>query len=121
MDKETNMKIYSGIFFDNGLHMTWDYRPNECVLPKGVKEGEKATVDVYGAYLSSGSGVLAVNFDLLTHQLNTNTPLHISLYWRTAPVVCGTVIKAATLNKELTPVSFTMTGKWGYHDRDMRI
>ena len=40
--------IYSGIFFDNGLHMTYDFNPSSCVLPDGIEEGDEEFVTLYG-------------------------------------------------------------------------
>ena len=128
------MRIYSGVFFPNGLHMTWDYNPGECRLPKDIIDGSDTVVGIYGAILNAGSGVLAASVnikdgiidadeavsEMRTKQYKSENPLHISLYWRTSPVVCGNVIKSAIKNKDLIPVRFTMVGKWGFHRQPVK-
>lgn len=52
--------LYSGIFFPEGTHMTWQFKPGKCVLPIGVAEGGACQVTVIGEYKDSEVHCLVV-------------------------------------------------------------
>ena len=51
------MRLYSGIFFDNGLHITYHFDPPHPYLPTEVNEGDEVTVDIIGIVLKKEFGV----------------------------------------------------------------
>jgi len=60
--------IYSGIFFEDGTHMTYNFNPKGPKLPEGVQEGDKAKVKVLGSYTDDEVACLVVEYNGLTHQ-----------------------------------------------------
>lgn len=52
--------LYSGVFFLDGTHMTWQFKPGSCALPEGVSEGALQTVWVVGRYDDSEAHCLIV-------------------------------------------------------------
>jgi hypothetical protein len=42
--------IYSGIFFEDGTHMTYNFNPSNPKLPAGVSEGDQVELWVVGKY-----------------------------------------------------------------------
>jgi hypothetical protein len=60
--------LYSGIFFEDGTHMTYNFNPKGPKLPEGVQEGDKASVRVLGSYEDAEVGCLVVEYNGLTHQ-----------------------------------------------------
>jgi hypothetical protein len=63
-----NKEIYSGIFFPNGHHMTWNYAPGNPKFPEFIKEGDPAVVQVVGIYEDDEVGCLIVNYNGEIHQ-----------------------------------------------------
>jgi hypothetical protein len=61
---------YSGIFFTNGTHMTYEYSAN-CSLPVGYRNGDSANVTVIGEYHDDDVSCLIVRLGDLTHQPTT--------------------------------------------------
>ena len=102
------MKIYSCIFFDNGLHMTWHYSPGECELPNDVKEGDSVDILITGGLFRSDIGFLTCErvgrSDLIREcyptdkQPSSGIPLHITLYHAgyVSPVQSGLLLKYMT-------------------------
>ena len=81
----TKTKIYSAIFIED-KHITIDFNPGKCILPEGVKNGDKVSVLVYGKY-NDNEGYEAlivgikIGYKLLTEQpsgLGEGTILHIT-------------------------------------------
>lgn len=66
--KSGNKPIYSGIFFADGTHMTWNYNPSNPSLPEGVKDGDSATINLVGVYEDDEVGCLVVSWNGFTHQ-----------------------------------------------------
>lgn len=54
--------VYTGIFFPDGTHMTWNFNPPNPEFPIGVEEGEKAIVKVIGRYEDSQLECLIVTW-----------------------------------------------------------
>ena len=81
-----NTNIYSGVFFDSGLHMTWDFNPGSCVLPDGIEEGDEQIITLYANIHAQVVGCFAcfIKNDKLGgkvyEQHNSDIPLHITLY-----------------------------------------
>lgn len=61
--------IYSGIFFENGQHMTYHFKTGSPQLPEGVKEGDAGTVTVIGHYCDSDVECFIVTFKDETTQV----------------------------------------------------
>lgn len=109
-------KNYTGIFFDDGTHMTWNYG-SPLKYPVGVKAGDKMTVEIYGKYQDADVGCWVVKFakfakfGIYENQPN-GTLLHITFKALngTKPVESG---KRATSKgfKKLANVRFK-TGTW---------
>ena len=132
--------IYSGVFFDNGLHMTWEFGKN-CSLPKGIKEGDEQHVCLLSVVVKQKIGIYGCKFKLngkdVLEQPNS-TPLHITLYTgkdadgnKIPPKEASVVLKdtnALIIGKldfgQIASVSLytnasnymfdRWTGKWGY-------
>lgn len=58
---------YTGLFFEDGTHMTWAYGKGLC-FPEGVKEGDKGTVDILGGYSDNEVACLVVSYKGQIHQ-----------------------------------------------------
>lgn len=78
--------IYSGIFFPNGLHMTWQFG-EKCSLPKDVKEGDEGCVKLHSFFCNESIGFLQCSLPFVTDnngegylQSDNRTPLHITLW-----------------------------------------
>lgn len=70
------MLNYTGVFLENGKHMTWHYGlPLE--YPKGVKAGEKVTLTVVGEYKDAEVSCLVVKLGVTAKQPK-GTLLHIT-------------------------------------------
>ena len=85
------IKIYSGFFLSDGRHITWEFNPGKCDLPKGVAEAESVDVVVVGSYKDEEVQALQVEVVLpggkvLTHQPG-GTPLHITIATNGVPPV----------------------------------
>ena len=116
--------IYSGVFFDNGLHMTWEFGKN-CSLPKGVKEGDEEQVCLLSVVTKQKIGVYCCKFKLngkdILEQPNS-TPLHITLYTgkdadgnKIPPKEAGVVLKDTNGWHRWDKIMLDhWTGKWGY-------
>jgi hypothetical protein len=95
--------IYSGVFFDNGLHMTWDYAPGHCKLPEGVEEGYKQLVELYSIISLQSIGGYGCFIYLdgvkILNQSDDKLPLHITLYTgyesgrKVSPAEFGPILK----------------------------
>lgn len=108
-------KIYSGVLFKNGKHVTYHYNPGGKVsLPKNVKEGDDAMVVATGIAFDLGRNLATLkchihiitdpNDDIdgitvLKHQMGKNpfaakVPLHITLHTSIgfAPRLCGELL-----------------------------
>ena len=82
MKKELK-KIYAGFFeIDGKGHITWEFAPGKCSLPKGVEENDVVKVRVVGEYHDSEISAEIVEIvtpdgEVLTHQ-PSGTVLHIT-------------------------------------------
>ena len=95
--------IYSGVFFDNGLHMTWDYAPGHCKLPEHVEEGYKQLVELYSIISLQSIGgygcFIYLNGVKILNQSDDKLPLHITLYTgyesgrKVSPAEFGPILK----------------------------
>lgn len=74
------MKIYSGIFLEDGSHVTFDFNPGEPSLPNGVEEGDVAVIEVVGEYSDDLVSCEIVEVDGLRTQCSKNTLLHITTW-----------------------------------------
>jgi len=131
------MKIYSGIFFDSGLHMTYDFNPKDGPrLPHGVEEGDKQWVKITGILMNDRFGVAKIDrvyYDwerpiwggtsypatgLITNQHNSDTPLHITFYTApdVNPVETGRYLMNNSSRNKLKETDFSLNGKWGYYE-----
>ena len=54
--------VYTGIFFDDGTHMTWNFNPPNPDFPIGVKEKDSATVRIIGKYEDKDVACLVVEW-----------------------------------------------------------
>ncbi len=84
------LKIYSGFFLNDGRHITWEFNPGKCDLPKGVAEGQEVDVAVVGSYTDEEIVALQVeliiNGEVITHQPG-GIPLHITIEANGVPPV----------------------------------
>tara|TARA_Y100000296_G_scaffold63868_1_gene74501 strand:- start:125 stop:523 length:399 start_codon:yes stop_codon:yes gene_type:complete len=129
------MKIYSGIFFSNGLHMTWDYNPGKCKLPHSKTGGEDGNVIITGGFFNHDIGYLTCDrvgrSEIQRECYPTDTqsgggiPLHITLYTapNTSPIQSGLMLKYMTQEQRdvlLFPIpkQYIWNGKWGYFEDD---
>ena len=137
------MRLYSGIFFDNGLHITYHFDPPHPYLPTEVNEGDEVTVDIIGIVLKKEFGVAqcrvgykwfydidvdedgpfkvddSVSHKYLRHQKDSDVPLHMTLYTdkNTRPVETGRYLKKYP-EEILEMYGYaTLIGKWGYFDK----
>jgi len=132
-------KLYSGVFFDNGLHMTWEFGP-DCTLPRNIigfedfKEGQEQLVQLYAVIHEKSVGLYAcfivLGVDKVYKQSDTDNPLHITLYnGKDAsrnpiqPKVAGELLNSykESLARGHSPIGYsplssvyTWIGKWGY-------
>jgi hypothetical protein len=133
MKNDTN--IYSAVFFDNGLHMTWDFHPGSCVLPDGIKDGNEQIVTLYANIHSQVVGCYACYIKLgekkIYEQLDNKNPLHITLYTgkdtdgsKLPPSEAGTYLRSMrlALPKGITPTGYSplyalyhWKGEWGFY------
>ena len=128
-------KIYSAVFFDNGLHMTWDFRPGLCELPKGVDDGQMQIVTLYANVHAQIAGSYAcfihLNGEKIYEQQDGKTSLHITLHTgidsdgkklpKSEAGIYLTSMKKA-LPKGITPTGYSSLvalhhwkGDWGFH------
>ena len=128
--------LFSGIFFDNTKHITWEYNPGHCVLPEGISEGDEQIVQLYSIIHEKAIGVygcfIEINGEKIYDQPNGSLPLHITLYTGIdsssgkmipaveAGILLRSYLKAITKGNTPTgysPLStlFTWIGEWGFH------
>tara|TARA_R100000687_G_C6351856_1_gene119208 strand:- start:34 stop:432 length:399 start_codon:yes stop_codon:yes gene_type:complete len=129
------MKIYSGIFFNNGLHMTWDYGPGDCGLPHDIIDGKESNVIITGGLFNRDIGFLtcerAGRDDLIRKcyptdtQRGGKTPLHITLYTAhsVSPVQSGILLEYMTQKQRdillfSEDEQYTWSGRWGYFEEE---
>ena len=126
------MKIYSGVFFDSGLHMTFDYNPIDGpVFPHGIEEGDSAMVEIREVVIQSGFGVLRCEIRIevpevssrvvLDKQFNMKTPLHITLYTAkgVSPVSTGEYLSSKLARGHyvaMPDANRVLYGKWGFFE-----
>lgn len=104
-----NSLNYTGIFFDDGTHMTWNFgRPLQ--YPEGVSPGDEATVTVFGKYEDDDVGCWVMTWNGHDKQPK-GTLLHATFKVENGakPVMSG---QRATANgfERITP--FKKTGIW---------
>ena len=124
--------IYTGVFFENGLHMTYHYdgKVHNPQFPEGIVEGSEQIVSLYAVAHEQQLGLYAcrVNIDgtILYDQYNGGNPLHITLYHfdNIPPSEAGVLLKSyrQTLSKGITPTGysplsqlFRWSGTWKTH------
>ena len=129
------MKIYSGIFFKNGLHMTWDYDPGYCNLPHNVMDGEDGDIIITGGLFKHDIGFFTCEREgrdeiireafPTDKQASGGFPLHITLYNapHTRPMQSGLILKYMTQEQRNIllfpkPKQYIWNGKWGYFEDD---
>jgi len=67
---------YTGIFFNDGMHMTWNYGlPRK--YPSNIQSGELAEVTVIGKYEDDQVACWVVKYGRYTHQ-PSGTLLHVT-------------------------------------------
>tara|TARA_Y100000310_G_scaffold226664_1_gene228808 strand:- start:1107 stop:1505 length:399 start_codon:yes stop_codon:yes gene_type:complete len=129
------MKIYSGIFFDNGLHMTWDYNPGKCKLPHNISDDVAGNVIITGGLFNHAIGYLTCErvgrseiqreCNPTDYQPHGGIPLHITLYTapNISPVQSGLMLKYMTQEQRNVllfskPEQYIWSGKWGYFEEE---
>jgi len=125
---------HSAVIFTNGLHMTWEFAPNKCMLPEGIEEGDEQIVQLYAIVYHYSVGMFACYMDLdgvkIVNQSDDKLPLHITLYTgvdidnrEIPPVEAGILLKSMKfpLSKGVTPSDYSplnevrsWKGKWGF-------
>jgi len=132
-----NTNIYSGVFFDNGLHMTWDFNPGSCVLPDGIEDGDEQIITLYANIHAQVVGCFACFIkndklgDKVYEQHNSDVPLHITLYTgvdadgkKIPPIEAGIYLRSMrlALPKGITPTGYSplsslhyWKGEWGFN------
>ena len=122
--------IYSGVFFDNDLHMTWDYALDTCKLPEGVKEGDEQIVELYSILSLKEIGgygcLIYLDGIKILNQSNDKLPLHITLYTgikygrEVSPAEFGSILKDSLYSLPLNGYSplkklYSWEGTWGFY------
>jgi len=134
-----SMNLFSGIFFENNKHITWEFNPGACELPDGVNEGDEQIVQLYAIIHERAMGLygcfIELNgkkiYDQPTVGKNGILPLHITLYTgkdsngnTIPPVEAGILLRSyrQAMLKGITPTGysslnhiFTWIGTWGFH------
>lgn len=106
------MLNYTGIFFENGTHMTWNFgTPLE--YPKGVKAGDKSTVVVHGIYADNDVECFIVSYETFMYQPK-GTLLHITTKVQNGakPVMSGQRATATPSKIQYFEEPFYLTGEW---------
>ena len=99
---------YTGIFFPDGKHATWQYG-FPLRYPEGVKSGDKATVTVIGKYEDKQVGCHIIKWGDETKQPG-GTLLHATTFCKgTSPVESG---RRATKKGYLPTEEFDIEGTW---------
>jgi len=101
------VNLFTQLVKDN-QHVTLDFNPGKCVFPAGINEGDLVEVFCVGEYSDSDIDALDVYIldtvakDIIGTQVNSETPLHITLDCRNGakPVESG----QRMLAKGSTPV-----------------
>lgn len=128
-----SMNLFSGIFFDNNKHITWEYNPpNNCELPEGISEGDEQivqlysivherTIGVYGCFIEM-NGEKIYDQPILKEYKKMNIykdgplPLHITLYTgkdssgkTIPPVEAGILLRSyrSATTKGITPTGYS--------------
>ena len=125
-----NEGLYTGIFFQNGLHMTWDYNPGRCECPNDVKQYDEVTVDIIGGVFSDDIGFLICEtprdalfkkcYPVQT-QRNNKTPLHITLYnANVSPVISGKILESMSTEQRKSILfdedkQYKWIGRWNIY------
>jgi hypothetical protein len=102
---------YTGIFFDDGTHMTWNFG-YPLTYPEGVTPGDLCTVSIYGRYEDEDVACFLVDFDGKLNQ-PSGTLLHITTKVENGskPVMSG--LRATEHYEKIENFSpFTITGVW---------
>jgi hypothetical protein len=128
LNKETK-KVYSGVFFNSGLHMTYNYNFGSPKLPEGVKPGTRQFVSVESVSIFNDFGVLSCKCAYMnyldnsvveiTHQHECVTPLHITLYTKKGfkPYLAGTFLELESPTQPLLD-NESLAGNWGFMGTD---
>lgn len=61
------MRNYTGIFFQDGKHMTWNFGSSN-VFPNGINRNDEATVTIIGKYSDKDVSCLIVEWNGITNQ-----------------------------------------------------
>jgi hypothetical protein len=115
------MTTYSGVFFEDGTHMTYDYSDKEGfppLLPPLRQEGDAQQVLIVGEYNYDGDVALicAINISGKCYKYSpcTGRVLHITKKYKESPNQCGlnatNNIRRIRYFKEF----YVKVGKWGF-------
>lgn len=124
--EELVMTLYSGIFFENGLHVTFDFNPPNPVIPYPFKDGDEINVWCNGIVILNEFTVLKCDIQgkddetRFSHQYNSDVPLHITLHTASniRPVETGRYLrKNPDKIVSLVGRSTALIGKWGYFEK----
>ena len=130
----TERNLYSGVFFNNGLHMTWEFG-QDCALPDNISVGDEQIVQLYAVISERALGLYACFIEIggekTYDQPNSDNPLHITLYTGEdasglpiAPKEAGILLKSykKALSHNHTPLGYsplntiyTWMGQWGFY------
>jgi len=104
--------IYTGIFFENDLHMTWSFDIEEMPLfPEGIKEGDGAIVKIVGEYEDEEVACLIVHWQEQTHNPQ-GVYLHITTKANIAPYYSG--LRATEQGYYIYEKPYYLLGSWKY-------
>ncbi len=104
--------IYTGIFFENDLHMTWVFDIEEIPLfPTSIIENDKAVVQIVGEYKDEEVACLIVQWQSNTHNPQ-GTYLHITTKADIEPYHSG--LRATEYGYTLYENPYYLLGIWKY-------
>ncbi len=104
--------IYTGIFFENRLHMTWHFDSlNTPLFPDNIKEGTSTVVEVVGEYEDEEVACLIVRWQDVVYNPQ-NVYLHITTKALIEPQYSG--IRATKNGWKVIKTSYFLHGIWQY-------
>ena len=107
-----NRPTYTGIFFEDGTHMTWHFDIESLPkFPYGIQEGDMGTIKVIGRYEDEEVACLIVEWEEYIFSL-LNVYLHITTKALIEPQYSG--IRATEFGWDAIGIPYCLTGKWGY-------
>jgi hypothetical protein len=116
--KKAKQKIYSGVFMNDGSHVTWNFArpPAKPIMMKGKSNGDMEEVKVIGKYKDDNCTCDIVKIGDITHSPFNGNILHITR--STKGIQPYEVGVRATNNKdniEWFDKEKTIVGFWGFH------